>query len=65
MLNRHAYVLAEGIGVAAQAVSGNITTHPSHVVSNRQPAPDLSAWTAAEFVIGKIPEDPPDFELCC
>ena len=57
-------MLAEGTGVAAQAVPDNTATNPLHVVSNGQPAPDSSAWTAAEFVIGKIPEDPPPFELC-
>lgn len=57
-------MLAGGMGVAAQAVPGNTATDPLHVVSNGQLAPDLSAWTAAEFVIGKIPEDPPPFELC-
>lgn len=57
-------MLAEGTGVVAQAVPGNAATNPLNGISNGQPAPDLSAWTAAEFVIGKIPEDPPPFKLC-
>ena len=57
-------MLAEGTGVVAQAVPGNAAANPSSGIRNGQPAPDLSAWTAAEFFIGKIPEDPPPFELC-
>lgn len=58
------YVPAGSTGVAVQAVPGNAAATTSHVVQGGQPAPDLSAWTAAEFVTGKIPEDPPPFELC-
>ena len=57
-------MLAEGTGVAAQAVPGNAPRSTSQLVSNGQTAPNLTAWSAAEFVIGKIPEDPPPFELC-
>ncbi|KAL3138847.1 hypothetical protein ABBQ32_005679 [Trebouxia sp. C0010 RCD-2024] len=51
-----------GTGLADQAVAG--TGNPAGTISNGQSAPEVSAWTATEFVIGKIPEDPPPFELC-
>ena len=50
------------MGLADQAVAG--TANSTGIVSNGQSAPEASAWTATEFVIGKIPEDPPPFELC-
>ncbi|KAL0047647.1 hypothetical protein WJX82_008449 [Trebouxia sp. C0006] len=45
--------------------AASISSQHQGTTSNNQKAPDaLSIWGEEDFVIGKIPEDPPPFELC-
>ncbi len=45
--------------------AASISSQHQGTTSNNQKAPDaLSIWDEEDFVIGKIPEDPPPFELC-
>ena len=45
------------------ALVGADTAAQQDVVQQKQTT-DYSPWAVEDFVIGRIPEDPPPFELC-
>ena len=49
------FMLADVAAVAPNQTAGSAA---------QQQVSDASPWAVEDFVIGRIPEDPPPFELC-